>query len=102
MSAQHVAFYGKGGVGTSTTATNISVALAEAGQRVIQVGFDPERDSTGFLRGDRKIRTILDVVQKSQLMGGFWPTSPRPRPAPSARRSIRHGCRCSSNTSPRS
>jgi nitrogenase iron protein NifH len=63
--AQHIAFYGKGGVGTSTTATNISVALAEAGQRVIQVGFDPERDSTGVLRGDRKIRTILDVVQKS-------------------------------------
>ena len=65
MSAQHIAFYGKGGVGTSTTATNISVALAEAGQRVIHVGFDPERDSTGVLRGDRTIRTILDVVQKS-------------------------------------
>jgi nitrogenase iron protein NifH len=65
MSAQHIAFYGKGGVGTSTTATNISVALAEAGQRVIQVGFDPESDSTGVLRGDREVRTILDVVRKS-------------------------------------
>jgi nitrogenase iron protein NifH len=66
MSARHIAFYGKGGVGTSTTATNISVALAEAGQRVIQVGFDPDHDSTGVLRGDRSIRTILDVVQKSK------------------------------------
>jgi nitrogenase iron protein NifH len=66
MSAQHIAFYGKGGVGTSTTATNTSVALAEAGQRVMQVGFDPGHDSTGVLRGDRKIRTILDVVQKSE------------------------------------
>ena len=65
MSAQHIAFYGKGGVGTSTTATNISVALAEAGQRVIQVGFDPAHDSTGVLRGDRAIRTILDVVRKN-------------------------------------
>jgi nitrogenase iron protein NifH len=65
VSAQHIAFYGKGGVGTSTTATNISVALAEAGQRVIQVGFDPAHDSTGVLRGDRTIRTILDVVRKN-------------------------------------
>jgi nitrogenase iron protein NifH len=65
MSAQHIAFYGKGGVGTSTTATNLSVALAEAGQRVIQVGFDPGQDSTGVLRGNRTVRTILEEVQKT-------------------------------------
>jgi nitrogenase iron protein NifH len=67
VSAQHIAFYGKGGVGTSTTATNISVALAEAGHRVIQVGFDPGHDSTEVLRGDREVRTILDAVQKSGI-----------------------------------
>jgi nitrogenase iron protein NifH len=63
---QHIAFYGKGGVGTSTTATNISIALAEGGQRVIQVGFDPAHDSTGVLRGGRKVRTILEEVQNTE------------------------------------
>jgi nitrogenase iron protein NifH len=65
VSAQHIAFYGKGGVGTSTTAANISVALAEAGHRVMQVGFDVSHDSTGVLRGDRAIRTILDAVRET-------------------------------------
>lgn len=65
MSALHIALYGKGGVGTSTTATNISVALAEAGHRVMQVGFDVNQDSTGVLRGDRAIRTILDAVRET-------------------------------------
>jgi len=62
MSVQHIALYGKGGVGTSTTAANLSVALAEAGHRVLQVGFDASHDSTGVLRGDRTIRTILDAM----------------------------------------
>ncbi len=66
MSAQHIAFYGRGGVGTTTTATNVSVALAEAGHRVIQIGFDPDNGSTEFLRGDRPIVTILDAMRKSE------------------------------------
>ncbi len=65
MSAQHIAFYGKGGVGTTTTATNVSVALAEAGYRVIQVGFDASLGSTEVLRGNRGISTILDAVKRS-------------------------------------
>jgi nitrogenase iron protein NifH len=65
MSALHIALYGKGGVGTSTTAANISVALAEAGHRVLQVGFDASHNSTGVLRGDQAIRTILDVVRET-------------------------------------
>jgi nitrogenase iron protein NifH len=65
MSALHIALYGKGGVGTSTTAANISVALAETGHRVLQVGFDVSHDSTWVLRGDRAIRTILDAVRET-------------------------------------
>lgn len=65
MSALHIALYGKGGVGTSTTAANISVALAEAGHRVMQVGFDVSHDSTGVLRGNREVRTILDAVRET-------------------------------------
>lgn len=65
MTVQHIALYGKGGIGTTTTAANISVALAEAGKRVVQIGFDPGHDSTGVLRGDRPIRTILDSMRKT-------------------------------------
>ena len=65
MPVQHIALYGKGGVGTSTTAANLSVALAEAGHRVLQVGFDASHDSTGVLRGNRTIRTILDAVRET-------------------------------------
>ena len=65
MSAQHILFYGKGGMGTTTTAANISVALAESGHRVMQVGFDVSHDSTGVLRGDKVIRTILDAVRET-------------------------------------
>jgi len=65
MSVQHIALYGKGGVGTSTTAANLSVALAEDGHRVLQVGFDASHDSTGVLRGDRTIRTVLDAMRET-------------------------------------
>ena len=47
-----IAFYGKGGIGKSTTVTNLSVALAQKGHRVLQIGCDPKADSTRFLRGE--------------------------------------------------
>ncbi len=65
MSPQHIAFYGRGGVGTSTTAANASAALAESGHRVMQVGFDPRHDSTGILRGGQEVRTLLDAVRET-------------------------------------
>lgn len=66
MAPKHIAIYGKGGVGTSTTASNVSAALAEAGYRVIQIGFDPKNDSTGTLRGERAAATLLDVVREKR------------------------------------
>ena len=41
-----LAVYGKGGIGKSTTVSNISAALAGAGVRVMQIGCDPKADST--------------------------------------------------------
>ena len=41
-----IAIYGKGGIGKSTTTSNLSAALAEKGYRVMQVGCDPKADST--------------------------------------------------------
>ncbi|OYP43538.1 nitrogenase iron protein, partial [Lachnotalea glycerini] len=41
-----IAIYGKGGIGKSTTVSNLSAALAVSGYRVMQVGCDPKADST--------------------------------------------------------
>ena len=43
-----LAFYGKGGIGKSTTVSNIALALAEQGLRVMQIGCDPKADSTAL------------------------------------------------------
>ena len=62
--AKHIAIYGKGGIGKSTTTSNIAAALAEAGYRVIQIGCDPKSDSTTILRGGQDLPTILDTLRE--------------------------------------
>ena len=59
-----IAVYGKGGIGKSTTVSNVAVALAERGLRVMQIGCDPKADSTALLRGGEELTTILDLVRK--------------------------------------
>jgi nitrogenase iron protein NifH len=61
---KHIAIYGKGGIGKSTTTSNISAALAEAGYRVIQIGCDPKSDSTNTLRGNNYLPTVLDSLRE--------------------------------------
>ncbi len=61
---QHIAIYGKGGIGKSTTTSNIAAALAEAGYRVIQIGCDPKSDSTVTLRGGNYLPTVLDSTRE--------------------------------------
>ncbi|EGO64491.1 nitrogenase iron protein [Acetonema longum] len=60
---KQIAIYGKGGIGKSTTTSNISAALAVAGYKVMQVGCDPKSDSTNTLRGGTYIPTVLDTLQ---------------------------------------
>lgn len=61
---KQLAIYGKGGIGKSTTTSNISAALAEAGYKVMQFGCDPKADSTNTLRDGSYIPTILDLLRE--------------------------------------
>lgn len=63
---RNIAIYGKGGIGKSTTASNISAALSEQGYHVMQIGCDPKSDSTNTLRGGTFIPTILDTLRTNR------------------------------------
>lgn len=59
-----VAIYGKGGIGKSTTTSNLSAALSMLGLKVMQIGCDPKADSTKNLMGGNFIPTVLEVMNK--------------------------------------
>lgn len=59
---RRIAIYGKGGIGKSTTSSNISAALSASGYKVMQIGCDPKADSTKLLAGG-KIPTVLEVMR---------------------------------------
>lgn len=61
-----IAIYGKGGIGKSTTVSNLSAALAVSGYRVMQVGCDPKADSTRNLTGGKKIATVLELLRDKE------------------------------------
>ena len=60
--ARVFAVYGKGGIGKSTTSSNLSVAFSKLGQRVLQIGCDPKHDST-FTLTKSLIPTVIDVLE---------------------------------------
>jgi light-independent protochlorophyllide reductase subunit L len=57
-----LAVYGKGGSGKSTTSSNLSVAFAKSGKRVLQIGCDPKHDST-FTLTKRLVPTVIDALE---------------------------------------
>jgi light-independent protochlorophyllide reductase subunit L len=60
--AKVFAIYGKGGIGKSTTSSNLSVAFSMLGKRVLQIGCDPKHDST-FTLTKSLIPTVIDVLE---------------------------------------
>ena len=65
---QHIALYGKGGVGKTTLAANISAALVEAGFRVMLVGCDPDGDTTSLLHDGLPIPALQDRVRNQETI----------------------------------
>ncbi len=61
-----IAIYGKGGIGKSTTVSNLSAALAMSGKKVMQIGCDPKADSTRNLTGGKPISTVLDLLRDKE------------------------------------
>lgn len=65
---KQIAIYGKGGIGKSTTTSNISAALSVMGYKVMQFGCDPKSDSTNTLRGGTYIPTVLDTLREKNTV----------------------------------
>ncbi|MEM8970464.1 MAG: ferredoxin:protochlorophyllide reductase (ATP-dependent) iron-sulfur ATP-binding protein [Pseudomonadota bacterium] len=64
--AKVFAVYGKGGIGKSTTSSNLSVAFSKLGKRVLQIGCDPKHDST-FTLTKRLMPTVIDVLKSVEF-----------------------------------
>ncbi len=71
--AKVFAVYGKGGIGKSTTSSNLSAAFSKLGKRVLQIGCDPKHDST-FTLTKRLVPTVIDVLESVD----FHPEELRP------------------------
>jgi len=60
---RRIAIYGKGGIGKSSTASNVAAACADNGNKVMIIGCDPKSDSSITLLGGRRIPTILELMR---------------------------------------
>src|SRR5829696_5476715 len=64
--AKVFAVYGKGGIGKSTTSSNLSVAFSKLGKRVLQIGCDPKHDST-FTLTKKLAPTVIDALESVEF-----------------------------------
>jgi nitrogenase iron protein NifH len=78
---RQIAFYGKGGIGKSTTSQNTLAAMAEVGKRILIIGCDPKADSTRLILHCKAQTTVLhlaaergaveDIELEEVLIDGF-------------------------------
>ncbi len=60
-----IAFYGKGGIGKSTTQQNTAAAMAHYyDQKIFIHGCDPKADSTRLILGGKPQETLMDVLRE--------------------------------------
>lgn len=63
---KHIAIYGKGGIGKSSTASNVAAACALDGHTAMLIGCDPKSDTSITLLNGRRIPTILDLMREGR------------------------------------
>ena len=62
---RQIAFYGKGGIGKSTTSQNTLAALVDLGQKILIVGCDPKADSTRLILNAKAQDTVLSLAAEA-------------------------------------
>jgi len=62
---RQIAFYGKGGIGKSTTSQNTLAALADLNQKILIVGCDPKADSTRLILHAKAQNTVLHLAAEA-------------------------------------
>jgi nitrogenase iron protein NifH len=65
MSLRQIAFYGKGGIGKSTTSQNTLAALVDMDQKILIVGCDPKADSTRLILHAKAQDTVLHLAAEA-------------------------------------
>ena len=65
MALRQIAFYGKGGIGKSTTSQNTLAAMAEMGKKIMIVGCDPKADSTRLILHSKAQATIMELAAEA-------------------------------------
>lgn len=66
MALRQIAFYGKGGIGKSTTSQNTLAAMAHYyGQKILIVGCDPKADSTRLILHEKAQSTIMQMAAEA-------------------------------------
>ena len=61
-----LAVYGKGGIGKSTTTSNLAAAFAVMGKKVIQIGCDPKADSTINLLHGKALTPVMNYLKEHE------------------------------------
>ena len=107
---------GKGGVGTTTVAVNLAVALARAGRRTVLVDADPDGGDVAMLCGLDERHTLADVLAGAanrrrgapagpgglQVLPGAWALASEPANARRRRRAADRRSSRASATGPTS
>jgi len=64
MATRKIAFYGKGGIGKSTTQQNTAAAMSHVySKKVFIHGCDPKADSTRLILGGKPQDTVMDMLR---------------------------------------
>jgi len=88
---ENIVFFGKGGIGKSTIASNITAILASGGKKILHIGCDPKMDSTLSLMGRHVqsfsskcaspgLSVLRDCIYEAPIKGAYCIEAGGPQP----------------------